>query len=98
MRWVHAQLVVEAVLFLVAVVGLVYLVSGCDPADQARVENAAAVAQYDLALVECKEKARAAKDFAVYEACERAVTRKLCEDSEPLRREWKACAEVGVSP
>lgn len=45
------------------------------------VENAAAVAQYKLALTKCREKGKAAGSYAVYEACADAVDADLCHNS-----------------
>lgn len=95
---------IAPVLFLTAAGFLVvrYLL-GCMPAEQNAVvlsaENAAAVAQYDKALLECKKAARKlpkAERFDAYETCERDLSKQLCADSQDLRREWKRCTDVGL--
>jgi hypothetical protein len=68
----------------------------CTP-DEAgtRLENAAAVKQYDDALLDCKRRgADAGNRFDVFADCARAVDRELCRGSEGLRREWPRCKEV----
>ena len=88
-------------IFLGAVMFLGMQCAGCTPAEQQAVvlnaENAAAVAQYDAALVECQQAARTAPRLARFEAyvsCEMRVSQRLCRESEDLRREWKRCAEL----
>lgn len=73
---------------------------GCAPTEKIPLtpENAAAVAQYDSALVECKKQAKAAKSFDTYVACEDALTRHYCRESSELRKTWPRCSEVGVKP
>jgi hypothetical protein len=78
-------------------------VGGCTPAEanamQLSAENAAAVAQYDLALVECQQAARQRpkeQRFEAYTDCEQAVSKHFCAESQELRREWKRCAELGL--
>ncbi len=68
--------------------------TACTPAERLNVENAAAVAQYDAALVDCKAKAREARSMEVYDACEFVVSLKFCRASEALRKEWPRCKEV----
>lgn len=86
--------VVGMVLFLFAVGFVVNLSCGCSPAETLTVENAAAVAQFDAALVECKRKAKAAKDFDVYDECEQALAKHYCSESPALRKHWPICKEV----
>lgn len=73
---------------------LVFLVC-CAPTAGLSIENAAAVAQYDDALVECKKEARAAKSMLVFDTCEYAVRAKFCRESTALRKEWRRCDEFG---
>jgi len=81
---------------LLALFALTMLVSRCapSPAEKLTVENAAAVAQFDAALVDCKRKAKAAKDFDVYDECERALAKHFCSESQALRKHWPICSEV----
>lgn len=53
---------------------------GCVPAERVayNAENVAAVVQYERLLDECKEKARRAKDYVVFEKCADDVDRMLC--------------------
>ena len=71
---------------------LVALVGCLSPQEKLTVENAAAVAQYDAALVECKRDAKGS--FEAYVACEDAVTRHFCRESRALQKEWGRCKEV----
>ncbi len=93
---------VSVLCFLAAVV---YLIGQCgcassEPAAKTaddiapRVENGAAVAQYDAILAECVRKGEDAGSFAVFGACERETSARLCRESEGLRREWPRCKEV----
>ncbi len=55
--------------------------AGCRPPEPvivSSIENAAAVAQYKALTDDCVKKGKAAKDFAVYEACADAVDAELC--------------------
>lgn len=73
--------------------------TGCEPPtpkDVLSVENASAVAQYDLALVECKKAAN--HDFDAYVACEDALTLHYCRESASLRKAWPKCKEVLHEP
>lgn len=55
---------------------------GCaKPPPTTAFENAAAVAQYKALLVACREKGKAAKSYAVYEACADQVDADLCRTS-----------------
>lgn len=93
------------VLFLVAVGFLVVrFFLGCTPAEanamKLTAENAAAVAQFDLALVECQQAARQKpKDlrFEAYTDCEQAVSKHFCSESQELRKEWERCSELGFA-
>jgi hypothetical protein len=87
-------------------VGIAFLVArfflGCTPAEgnamAMGVEQAAAVAQYDRALVECQQAARQKpKDqrFEAYADCEQAVSKHFCSESKELRAEWARCTELG---
>jgi hypothetical protein len=90
------------VLFLVAIGFLVCrFLWGCTPAEanamKLTAENAAAVAQYDQALVECQQAARQKPKelrFEAYTDCEQAVSKHFCAESEELRREWPRCKEL----
>jgi hypothetical protein len=66
----------------IALFGLACVVlrcAGCHPpAPGTEVENAAAVAQYKALLVDCRARGKAARDYAVYEACADAVDAMLC--------------------
>lgn len=56
--------------------------TGCSPTPKQvaqSVENAAAVAQYEALLAPCRERGKAARDYAVYEACADEVDSHLCE-------------------
>ena len=84
-------------LFLFAVGCLVGHVCGCHPAVVESVENAAAVAQYKLLLVDCREKGKATKlacvadggtqdhciaeGLAVRDTCADATDAMLCRES-----------------
>ncbi len=55
---------------------------GCVPREPTTIiqsiENAAAVAQYKGLLDDCRARGKAAKSYAVYEACADAVDAELC--------------------
>ena len=68
------------VLFLFAL-AMVVGTSGCTPIVQQSVENAAAVAQYEALLDDCRKQGKAAKDYQVYANCADAVDRRLCAES-----------------
>lgn len=53
---------------------------GCDKSlpPAANVENAAAVAQYELLLADCRAKGKASKSYDVYEDCKDDVNAELC--------------------
>ena len=77
--------------------------AGCTPAEQQAValtaENAAAVAQYDQALVGCQQAARQRpkeQRFEAYVDCEQAVSKHFCGESQELRKGWPRCAELGM--
>ena len=102
-RAIREALTPIAVLLFIAAIGFLgtQCIVGCTPPPEQtmkRIDNAAAVAQYDAALVDCKEKAKAAHDFAVFEACEARVSTRLCIDRASLRAEWPRCAALGVLP
>lgn len=76
---------------------------GCTPkqgnAMAIGIEQAAAVAQYDLALVECQQAARQKPRelrFEAYTDCEQAVSKHFCSESQELRKGWARCAELGL--
>lgn len=58
------------------------------------VEIAEVTLPYQYALDVCRENARAAKSWAVYEACEKAESRRVCNERPQLKAAWKRCAEV----
>lgn len=96
---------ISVLLFLGAVVYIIArLLTGCTPAESNAmgigVEQAAAVAQYDQALVECQQAARQKpkeQRFEAYADCEQEVSRHFCSESKELRREWARCAELGFA-
>lgn len=61
-------------------------------------EHAAVATAYGLSLDQCKAAGKASGSFAVFEACERTESRKLCTERPQLRTAWPRCAEVGVMP
>lgn len=97
---------IEPLFFLVGLVGVIALVHrcvGCTPAEgnamALSAENAAAVAQYDQALVECQQAARQKPKelrFEAYTDCEQAVSKHFCSESQSLRKEWARCRELGM--
>lgn len=84
---------VAYLLFLFAAGCIVGHVCGCTSAE-VRAEHAAINLGYDEVLVRCKSMGKDAGAFAVFEACERAASRKLCAEHVELRPTWKRCAEV----
>lgn len=93
------------VLLLLAAIAFVGMrcMAGCTPAEgdamKMGIEQAAAVAQYDHALVECQQSARQKPKelrFEAYTDCEQAVSKHFCSESQELRKEWKRCAELGL--
>lgn len=54
--------------------------TGCMPPPKVveSVENAAAVAQYEALLDDCRKQGRAAGNYLVYETCANAVDDQLC--------------------
>lgn len=89
-----ARDVLGLVLCLYGLAAIVGHCTGCTPAQQLNVEHAAAVAQYDAALVECKREGKAAKSLEVYIACENRVSRAYCQSSKALQQEWPKCKEL----
>lgn len=90
-------------LFLCALGYLVFRCLGCTPAEanamKLTAENAAAVAQYDQALVECQQTARQKPKelrFEAYTDCEQAVSKHFCGESQELRKGWPRCADLGM--
>jgi hypothetical protein len=65
----------------------------CTPA-AVKAEHALVVKDYGLSLDHCRAAARDAGAFAVFEACEREESRKLCAERPQLRTAWVRCAEV----
>lgn len=67
-------------LAVLVVAGAALFAHGCaDPKPTPQnVENAAAVAQYEVLLADCRKQGKTAKSYDVYEACASAVDRKLC--------------------
>lgn len=71
--------------------------TGCrEPKAALRMENAAAVAQYESALEGCRTRARDAGSYAVFAECEEETARHFCRESDDLRKYWAHCHEVGV--
>lgn len=69
------------VLFLYAVGFVAGHATGCKPPPPAfvqNVENAAAVAQYEALLDDCRRQGRAANSYRVYETCANAIDDHLC--------------------
>lgn len=94
---------VGPVLFLCALGYIVYRSLGCIPAQgnamRITAENAAAVAQYDQALVGCQQTARQKPKelrFEAYTDCEQNVSKHFCAESQELRKGWARCAELGL--
>lgn len=65
----------------------------CTPA-AVQAEHAAVTKDYGLSLDHCRAAGKDAGSFAVFEACERAESRKLCTGRPALRTAWVRCAEV----
>lgn len=78
------KIIYAATLALVAAASSVLpvlLVLGCDHVPPAiNIENAAAVAQYEALLYDCRARGKTAGSYAVYEACAAAVDRGLCAE------------------
>lgn len=96
--------VIGVVFFLLFLALLVVGVARCTPAQGNAmgigVEQAAAVAQYDQALVGCQQTARQKPKelrFEAYTDCEQAVSSHFCSESRELRQEWPRCAELGFA-
>ncbi len=74
--------IVPFALVLFALGCIVEHVAGCSPTAQqalaANVENAAAVAQYEALLDDCRKQGRASASYAVYSTCADAVDAHLC--------------------
>lgn len=94
---------IPAALFLCALAYWVFRCIGCTPAEANAMaitaENAAAVAQYDQALVGCQQAARQKpkeQRFEAYTDCEQAVSKHFCAESQELRKGWPRCAELGM--
>ena len=68
--------------------------SGCKHAPPLSPIQLAVNAGYDAELVRCKETGKASGSFAVYEACERAASRRICLEHPEIRPHWARCAEV----
>lgn len=95
--------VIGIVFFLLFLALLVLGVARCTPAEanatKLSAENASAVAQYDLALVECQQAARQKPRelrFEAYTDCEQAVSKHFCSESQELRKGWPRCRELGM--
>lgn len=104
-RNIHDALSGVAVLAFIGAVAYVAMriLSGCTPAEANSMalsfENAAAVAQYDQALVECQQAARQRpreQRFEAYTDCEQAVSKHFCSESQELRKGWPRCGELGL--
>lgn len=83
--------------FLAALVTLLMHSAGCSsPAQRTltAVEIAEVTLPYQYALDVCRENARLAKSWPVYEACEKAESRRVCNEHPQLKAAWKRCSEV----
>lgn len=86
-------------LMLLAALAAYAMLHGCGGTSAVvKAENAAIASAYGLSLDQCKAVGKASGSFAVFEACERAETRRLCVAEPKLRTAWVRCAEVGVMP
>ncbi len=76
--------VVGMVLALYAVAAIVSITAqGCKPPPSQvvqNVENAAALAQYEALLDDCRRQGKATNSFAVYKSCADAVDDHLCAE------------------
>lgn len=84
-----------------AVAAVVLHCTGCTPSERQTAEQAAVKAAqaavnvgYDVELVECKRRGKESGSFAVFDACERAASRRLCVEHPELREPWGRCKEV----
>ena len=68
---------------------LAAIAQGCaKPPDVSKsIENAAALAQYERLLDDCKKKGKASRDYEVYERCADAVDADLCKHNMALCKE-----------
>lgn len=71
----------SGVVAVAGVLSIIAAMASCRPEQREAVENAAAVAQYEALLDDCKERGKTAGSYAVYEACANAVDRQLCAES-----------------
>lgn len=85
---------IATALFLFGLGCLVGHLCGCTADEQLRVEHAAKVAGYDQILLACKEEGKASGSFAVFEACERSASRRLCFEHPEIQDKWARCKEV----
>lgn len=77
---------------IVSLYALGAVVGACkDPTTPKNIENAAAVAQYEALLTDCRAQGKSAGSYDVYEACAKAVDQKLCAQNG-LR-----CADGGAN-
>lgn len=60
---------------------LVVLVGCKDPLAPQSIENAAAVAQYEAMLADCRAQGERTHNYEVYAACADAVDHKLCTEN-----------------
>lgn len=68
--------------------------TGCNHAPALSPQRILENAGYDQALRDCKVTGKASGSFAVYDACERAESRKVCLAHPELRGLWDQCAAV----
>jgi hypothetical protein len=94
----HALAGVGILLILGGIAVVVQYCTGCSGTAAERALNAVEVAEWTLpyshALDACRENARQSGSWKVYEACERAETRKVCNQRPGLKASWKRCQEV----
>lgn len=100
----HIKEALSPIIFLVAVVGFLALALGltdCTPAEEQSILRnaniAAAVKQYDDALVECQQAARQKPKelrFEAYADCEQEVSKRFCAESPELQDTWSRCKEL----
>ncbi len=97
-RAVGESLAAILVLTLIAVL-VARCLGGCatlSPTEQADITIQTGM--YAMALDHCREQGRISGKFVVYEACEKAESRRICQERAYLQQTWKRCAEVGLGP
>lgn len=81
-------------LFVAVVMAALGQCTGCKHAPPLDPNQLAVNAGYDADLVRCKETGKASGSFAVYEACERSASRRVCLEHPEIRSHWPRCVEV----